>query len=292
MYSKKRSMWSLSSILLVLVVIVTVLSNIGDKNRSLNILGYRPVLVVSGSMLPSIQINSISIMKYCNADDVKVGDVIMYYHPDMDINITHRVIDKKINLKSGKAIIHVQGDANARPDNIDITDDLLIGKLIKTFNQTAPFISLLMEEEGRYNKLAVFIFIFIVATVVTIITEILGFLDNVLRAVYYVVFKKHKVEDAVNKLSFEQNKLVNLTNVCSKLNREDQDAFKGTIAKIVTYYNICRYNEAVEELLKEMEPMEKLAVGDFKEELKKCSISADNKNIQIETGDTYDIKKG
>ena len=34
--------------------------------------GYRPVIVVTGSMVPAIEVNSISLMEYCTIDDLKL----------------------------------------------------------------------------------------------------------------------------------------------------------------------------------------------------------------------------
>lgn len=110
------------------------------QTKEISVFGYRPVIVVSGSMLPSIQVNSISIMKYCDIDSVAVGDVIMYINPENSMRITHRVI--AINQDSqGHKYLTTRGDANNEADNISITSNLVVGKLIKTYNGIAPIIT-------------------------------------------------------------------------------------------------------------------------------------------------------
>ena len=43
------------------------------------IFGYTPTIVVSGSMLPTLQIYSINIIKNCYTSDVYKGDIIGYW---------------------------------------------------------------------------------------------------------------------------------------------------------------------------------------------------------------------
>lgn len=91
--------------------------------------GYTIRIVTSKSMEPEIKVNSINIIKQCNINDIHIGDIICFkYNKD----IIHRVID--ITNDSGKTMIHTKGDANKKEDNIDIFEDMVIGKVMYTFN--------------------------------------------------------------------------------------------------------------------------------------------------------------
>jgi signal peptidase I len=90
----------LDLVLFIVAVIILVIVFIGnakdDSKTSFSIFDRRPVVVVSGSMLPEIQINSLAIMQYCTIDDLEVGDIAVYNHPTLKIMITHRVIEKNV----------------------------------------------------------------------------------------------------------------------------------------------------------------------------------------------------
>lgn len=128
------------SIVIVLCIISTVYARVSYSNGSIpNIFGYTPTVVVSGSMLPSIQINSLNIIHNTPYDDIALGDIIVYRDESRDINILHRVIDITTDNYGNKAFI-TKGDANSMPDNIYVTKDLYEGEVVKTLNWLAPFL--------------------------------------------------------------------------------------------------------------------------------------------------------
>lgn len=121
-----------------------------NKSDESSLIGYRPVVVVSGSMEPAIMTNSISILEYCGMGDIGVGDIVMYYSPYSDINITHRVIDKGVDIL-GEEYLITKGDANELEDNIPVTSAMLRGKLVKTFNWAVPFMDYILYGEGEVS---------------------------------------------------------------------------------------------------------------------------------------------
>lgn len=62
-----------------------------DNPEEAYLFGYKPVVVLSGSMEPYLKTNGICIVKKTNYEDVKKDDVLMYSIDDK--TITHRVID-------------------------------------------------------------------------------------------------------------------------------------------------------------------------------------------------------
>lgn len=97
--------------------------------------GYRPVVVLTGSMEPYMLVNSIALTKQVTSlDEIAVGDVITY-HMESDngrsLRITHRIIA----IDNEK--IYTKGDNNYVDDGFYLTMNNVEAKVISVFNQTA-----------------------------------------------------------------------------------------------------------------------------------------------------------
>lgn len=84
-------------------------------------------VVLSGSMEPSIKVGSVIVIRPAN--EYFAGDVITY-GDDSEGNIptTHRIIDKRI--EGGVSIFKTKGDANPKPDAIEVRENDVIGKVL------------------------------------------------------------------------------------------------------------------------------------------------------------------
>lgn len=191
----KKIIKSLLTIILLIVCMLTVLIGINFLNTRYNAnseengkylakdsvvyaLGYKPVVIVSGSMLPVIQINSINIVKQCDIEDVKIGDIIMYVRDYDGLYITHRIID--IEGEGDYKYLIVKGDANQYADPDKITQDNLSGKIIYTCNWIAPIVTKIMPNDGNIDvwtiaKLCVIILL-ILLVVFTIIQKLIEYI--------------------------------------------------------------------------------------------------------------------
>ena len=99
------------------------------------VFGYRPVLVLSGSMEPYMMTNSLAITKQVNdINDLELGDVITY-HLDTEegerILITHRI------MAIDNDRIYTKGDNNRVSDSVPLTIDNVEAEVVHVFNQTA-----------------------------------------------------------------------------------------------------------------------------------------------------------
>lgn len=90
---------------------------------SLIIAGFRPAIVMSGSMEPELHTGSVCIINQ-NADyeDMEAGDIIAFKRGE--IKVTHRII--KITDKG----FYTKGDANISPDIGVVTKSDFIGETI------------------------------------------------------------------------------------------------------------------------------------------------------------------
>lgn len=116
--------WALS-ILLIGILITCVM---------LFVVGFRPAVVISPSMKPAIQPGSLILVKSIDAEDIKVGDVIMFWPSDDaesntdTLSTTHRVIEIKTD-EAGSLVFITHGDANSEGSNETVPADRVIGKI-------------------------------------------------------------------------------------------------------------------------------------------------------------------
>ena len=105
-------------------------------NKDRAIFGYYFRIVITGSMEPTIKVNSLNVIKKVDIKDIKKGDIICFKSTS---DIIHRVIEV-VKLDTGEIILHTKGDANNKPDCVDINEEMLRGKVVYTFNGLATFI--------------------------------------------------------------------------------------------------------------------------------------------------------
>lgn len=86
--------------------------------------GYKELVVLSGSMEPTISVGSLVYVKQVDPSQLKVGDVCTYYLENGETFVTHRVISTNPEAKT----LVTQGDANQAPDG-DIDFEQVYGKV-------------------------------------------------------------------------------------------------------------------------------------------------------------------
>ncbi|HVI39447.1 MAG TPA: signal peptidase I, partial [Anaerovoracaceae bacterium] len=103
-----------------------------NPNKVPSFLGYKPFIVLSGSMEPAIFPGDLIITKNIDPKEIKVGDIITF-RADETAAVSHRVTE--ITTEGG-LFFHTKGDANigadsgvVSPGSIEGTYLLRIGKL-------------------------------------------------------------------------------------------------------------------------------------------------------------------
>jgi signal peptidase len=92
------------------------------------VVGYKTVVVLSGSMEPAYPVGSVIYYKHAGFDDISVGDVISYaINDDSRTLVTHRVYAKEDSTKE----FVTKGDANATPDSNPMSYSNVKGKVIE-----------------------------------------------------------------------------------------------------------------------------------------------------------------
>ena len=131
--SKGHRIWT-SFIVLVCVLLIPLLivnltiivKSIADPDQVPGFLGYKPLIVLSGSMEPTILPGDIVIVKEVPADTLKEGDIVAYLRETTVI--THRIMS--INQTDGSRNFYTKGDNNNVDDALPVTDDMMEGKYL------------------------------------------------------------------------------------------------------------------------------------------------------------------
>ncbi|MCS7386087.1 MAG: signal peptidase I [Candidatus Methanomethylicota archaeon] len=90
------------------------------------------VVVASGSMIPTLNVGDILIVRGVNPESLQVGDIIVFKPPSpywRGMPWVHRIIDKKVR-NDGLVFFRTKGDANQAPDPFWISAENVIGKVL------------------------------------------------------------------------------------------------------------------------------------------------------------------
>lgn len=246
--------------MLILILVSGFISARPGEVYNFNILNRRPVVVVSGSMLPAIQINSMSIMEYCKVEQLEVGDVAVYNHPSLKIMITHRVIEKHDDGIHEPYII-TQGDANKVNDGIHITNDMLVGKLVETYNWSVPIMNMIMKDVGEVDTMALLIMLAIISVAVTVVSSILVFIYNTIAAIILVNSSDKTLGKLIdtyeNNIKIQEDLKSSIYNIES-IRIKPGDSLKDIILKIKLVSNLRTLNSNIEDISSIQKSAEKL----------------------------------
>lgn len=110
----------------IIALSVYMLLGVAIQKDEFYVFGYRPVLVLSGSMEPYMETNSVAIMK--KTKDIQEGDVVMF-RIDEDTRVCHRAVD--IDAKGN---ITTKGDNNEVADFDKVTKNMIEGKVVARMN--------------------------------------------------------------------------------------------------------------------------------------------------------------
>lgn len=146
---------------LLVIFAFSVISNFIHK-YGLGSTQYKPVIIESDSMEPTIMTGAVIIVQYCSINDVEVGDIIMFYAPQLHKYNTHRVI------AIGEDHMYTQGDNTNAPDEGTVIDDALVGKVVHIWNWAAKYTGAFVQN-GNYARHTVIIALFAVAAVLSLI---------------------------------------------------------------------------------------------------------------------------
>ena len=144
------SLYSLAMIIILPIIIagisLTIQSFSGKKIPS--IFNIAPLIVVTESMEPKINGGDLIFVKLIDdADVINENEVISFWDPTNTKNIvTHKVKEKYI--LDGKIYFKTEGINNNSPDNVDVSEDLLIGRYITRLPYIGNISMFIQSTEG------------------------------------------------------------------------------------------------------------------------------------------------
>ncbi|MBQ3921522.1 MAG: signal peptidase I [Firmicutes bacterium] len=154
-------------IVFALVILLSVVLNRSDSAPS--VMGYSAFRVISGSMEPSIKINSLVIVKNCDASEVREGDVISFYSSDPALGgaiNTHRVVGIS---NDGGIVFTTKGDNNAIADEYPVPAAQLVGRVVFYSSFMGIVVKLLQNPLVFVAIVAIPLLVLIIKNVVTVI---------------------------------------------------------------------------------------------------------------------------
>jgi signal peptidase I len=124
-----------TAILAVVVVIAVLLLILGGFARGGRAFagGYRPLIVLSGSMVPKMPVGSVVISKSVDPTVIKVGDIITFTQRSAlrgsnEPFVSHRVVHV-LNQATGLSFV-TKGDANNTTDSAPVLASQVVGRVI------------------------------------------------------------------------------------------------------------------------------------------------------------------
>jgi len=132
-------------LLLNCIIIVKSFSNTTDVP---SVFGYYPLVVLSDSMLGEFKNGDLIICKTIEADNVKIGDIISFYDPDLLERkiVTHRVID--IKHIDGETVFLTKGDINNGEDQSLVPSKNLAGQYLFCIKDLGKLVIFLQSTKG------------------------------------------------------------------------------------------------------------------------------------------------
>lgn len=129
---KKKKSNDVFFIIVMFIMCVCILGLL--KGNAPAIFGYRILHVISGSMEPAIEVGSYIIIKETDANSLEIGDVITFVSEEPAIYgmyNTHRIYDICRDTYTDETLYITKGDAHETTDAYPVTEEQIVGKLVK-----------------------------------------------------------------------------------------------------------------------------------------------------------------
>lgn len=118
-----KRIWNLISGVLVGIVVLLAIALVGVR-----IIGLKPYVVLSGSMVPTYTVGSLIYVKPVDYKELQVGDPITYMI-SQDTVVTHRIVEVLVDEQDPETVRYItQGDANIVADGTPVHYKNVIGK--------------------------------------------------------------------------------------------------------------------------------------------------------------------
>ena len=144
-----------------------------SQNKTISLFGYSIFYVLTGSMVPALEIGDVLFVKIVEEDNIKVGKIITYKSTEGLLAgnyITHRVV--AVNGEGENLYFYAKGDANTAAD----TEVITIDKVKGIYQRKIGFVKVIMSLLS--NRL-IFLLIVIVPLFAVLLMQLINFFIEV-----------------------------------------------------------------------------------------------------------------
>ncbi len=163
---KKRTKKIIKFIILISLIVLFIINLILSIEEKTHIFGIYMFNIVSESMEPTFYKDDLAIVRSCNLEELKKGDIITFQQGDRIIS--HR-ISEMIQEKGEKQII-TKGDNNEVEDIEPVDIQNIYGKVVFTIPKIGKIVNYIQNIRGFIN----------VCILIVIICILVNFRDNVI----------------------------------------------------------------------------------------------------------------
>ena len=132
-----------------------------NPNEAPDFLGYKPFIVLSGSMEPTIMTGDLVIIQKCNTKELKEGDIIAFRSGTSVI--THRIL--KSTIENGKTMFITKGDNNNTEDRNPVALSDVEGIYVTRIPKLGNFAMFLQTTVGSILFISIPFILFIITDV-------------------------------------------------------------------------------------------------------------------------------
>ena len=133
-------------IIVLLINFTIIIKSKTSKDKVPSIFGYKPFIVLSGSMQPNIKIGDLVFVKSSKVENLNVNDIIAFKTNDNTVT-THRITDIDTTTKGERCFI-TKGDSNNVKDEELVCKNNLEGKMVKRIPKLGKFINFIQQPLG------------------------------------------------------------------------------------------------------------------------------------------------
>ena len=148
----KKKIINILKVFLIIVLSVILIVNVyimvqskAKPNTVPSLFGYKPFIVLSGSMKPQFDVGDLIIIEKTNSDSLKQNDVIAYRDKNNYVT-THRIIN--IINKNNETCFETKGDNNNTKDELIVCKDKIEGKYHSKISKAGNFVLFIQKPIG------------------------------------------------------------------------------------------------------------------------------------------------
>lgn len=108
---------------LLIVNITILIYSVVCPNEVPGFFSYKPIIVLSDSMEPTIKLGSLAFVKQTDVNQLKNGDIVAY--KEDNLVITHRIVENRET--AGTRQFTTKGDGNSNNDPLPVTEKKIVG---------------------------------------------------------------------------------------------------------------------------------------------------------------------